>query len=124
MRRSRKTAVVGAAVLVAAAATAVLAGTTAARTSATPKTVIIGAAVDLTAQMSPYDSPALAAAQYEAAKINAAGGIKGLGGAKIKILVCNHQLKKQKECADQLIGKGAVVGLVTCDVEYAAPATQ
>src|SRR4051812_49441055 len=123
MRRTRKTAVAGAVLLAATAVTAVLAGTTAARTSAA-KTVIIGAAVDLTAQMSPYDSPALAAAQFEAAKVNAAGGIKGLGGAKIQILVCNHQLKKQKECADQLIGKGAAVGLVTCDVEYAAPATQ
>src|SRR5205823_3187343 len=125
MRPTRKWAAAGAAVLAVAAVTAVLAGTTAARTSmSAAQTVVIGAAVDLTAQMSPYDSPALAAAQYEAAKINAAGGIKGLGGAKIQILVCNHQLKKQKECADQLIGKGAVVGLVTCDVEYAAPATQ
>src|SRR5919198_94640 len=98
MRRTRRGVVGGLMLVAVAAATAALAGMTAARTSAA-QTVIIGAAVDLTAQMSPYDSPALGAAQYEVARVNAAGGIKGLGGAKLKILVCNHQLKKQKECA-------------------------
>jgi branched-chain amino acid transport system substrate-binding protein len=38
--------------------------------------------------------------------------------------VCNHQLKKQKSCAAQLIQAGAKVAIVTCDVEYAAAATQ
>src|SRR5439155_12540517 len=116
---SRKSLIAGL-VLATAVAGAAFAGTTAAQTAAKPP-IIIGAAVDLTAQMSPFDTPALFAAQYEVKRINARGGVLG---RKLVIKVCNHQLKKQKECADQLIGKGAVVGLVTCDVEYAAPATQ
>jgi branched-chain amino acid transport system substrate-binding protein len=119
MRKSRKSLIAGL-VLATAVAGAAFAGTTAAQTAAKPP-IIIGAAVDLTAQMSPFDTPALFAAQYEVKKINARGGVLG---RKLVIKVCNHQLKKQKECAAQLIGKGAVVGLVTCDVEYAAPATQ
>ena len=40
------------------------------------------------------------------------------------IKVCNHQLKKQQQCAAQLEQQGAQIAIVTCDVEYAAPATQ
>lgn len=83
--------------------------------------IIIGAAMDLTANMSPYDTPALYMAQARAKEINAQGGVLG---RKLEIRVCNHQLKRQKACAAQLIGQGAVVGMVTCDVEFAAPATQ
>jgi branched-chain amino acid transport system substrate-binding protein len=83
--------------------------------------IIIGAAMDLTANMSPYDTPALYAVQAQAKKINAAGGVDG---RKLQVNVCNHQLKKQKACALQLIKQGADVGMVTCDVEFAAGATQ
>jgi branched-chain amino acid transport system substrate-binding protein len=83
--------------------------------------IVIGAAMDLTAQMSPYDTPALYAVQAEAKKINAAGGVDG---RRIVVKVCNHQLKAQQACALKLIKQGAVVGVVTCDVEYAAPAVQ
>src|SRR5262249_42014877 len=80
--------------------------------------IIIGAAVDLTAGMKPFDSPALAGAQIEAKKLAASGG------PDFQIKVCNHQLKKQKTCAAQLIQQGAQIAIVTCDVEYAAAATQ
>jgi branched-chain amino acid transport system substrate-binding protein len=83
--------------------------------------IIIGAAMDLTSNMSPYDTPALYAVQAEAKKINAAGGVNG---RKIVVKVCNHQLKAQQACALKLIKQGAVIGMVTCDVEYAAPAVQ
>jgi branched-chain amino acid transport system substrate-binding protein len=83
--------------------------------------IIIGAAMDLTANMSPYDTPGLYAVQARAREINAKGGING---RRIEIKVCNHQLKRQKACAAQLIRQGADIGLVTCDVEFAAPATQ
>jgi len=83
--------------------------------------IIIGAAMDLTANMAPYDTPALYAVQLQVKKINAAGGI---GGRKLQVKVCDHQLKNQKTCALQLIQQGAVIGMVTCDVEFAAPATQ
>jgi branched-chain amino acid transport system substrate-binding protein len=83
--------------------------------------IIIGAAMDLTGNMSPYDTPALYAVQTEAKKINAAGGVNG---RKLVVKVCNHQLKAQQACALKLIEQGAVVGVVTCDVEYAAPSVQ
>jgi branched-chain amino acid transport system substrate-binding protein len=97
---------------------ATLGATTAAGKSSAGPTIVIGAAVDLTSSMKPFDSPALAGAQIEAKKIAAAGG------PNFQIKVCNHQLKKQKSCAAQLIQAGAKVAIVTCDVEYAAAATQ
>jgi len=116
MSRSRKSLV--AALAIAAATGAVFAGTTSARTTAPQATIVIGAAVDLTSSMKPFDSPALAGAQIEAKKLAARGG------PKFVIKVCNHQLKKQQSCAAQLIQQGAKIAIVTCDVEYAAPATQ
>jgi branched-chain amino acid transport system substrate-binding protein len=100
-----------------AAVTTVGATTALGRSSATP-TIVIGAAVDLTSSMKPFDSPALAGAQIEAKKLAARKG------PHFVIKVCNHQLKKQQSCAAQLIQQGAKIALVTCDVEYAAPATQ
>ena len=116
----------GAWIALTAALTLVIAVTTTAASGAVGKSeakkpIIIGAAMDLTANMAPYDTPALYAVQIQAKKINAAGGV---GGRKIQVKVCNHQLKNQKTCALQLIKQGAVVGMVTCDVEFAAPATQ
>ena len=104
--------------LAAVAVATTLSVTTAAGKSSAKAPIIIGAAVDLTANMKPFDSPALAGAQIEAQKLAAAGG------PNFQIKVCNHQLKKQKACAAQLIQAGAKIALVTCDVEYAAPATQ
>jgi branched-chain amino acid transport system substrate-binding protein len=83
--------------------------------------IIIGAAMDLTANMSPYDTPALFAVQSKVKELNARGGIDG---RKLQVKVCDHQLKKQKACALQLIKQGADIGMVTCDVEFAAAATQ
>jgi branched-chain amino acid transport system substrate-binding protein len=108
----------GLAAVTAALLTAMLGGSASAqRTAAKP--IIIGAAVDLTGAMKPFDSAALRAAQIEAGKTK-------VNGRPFKVIVCNTQLDKDKTkaCADQLIGKGAVALLVTCDVEYAAPATQ
>jgi len=102
----------------AAAAVATTLATTAAGKSTAKRPIVIGAAVDLTSSMKPFDSPALAGAQIEAKKLAARGG------PNFQIKVCNHQLKKQKSCAAQLIQAGAKIALVTCDVEYAAPATQ
>ncbi|HKA26789.1 MAG TPA: ABC transporter substrate-binding protein [Gaiellaceae bacterium] len=104
----------------AAAAAAALAATTGGQAAtAAKKPIIIGAAVDLTSAMKPFDSAALLAAQIEAKKTS-------VNGRPFKVIVCNTQLDKDKTkaCADSLIAKGAVALLVTCDVEYAAPATQ
>ena len=119
MSRSRRLIVASALAL--AGAVAVVAATSASGGQAAKKPIVIGAAVDLTSSMKPFDAPALAAAKIRAAEINARGGV---GGRKIVIKVCDHQLKNQKACAAQLIGQGAQVALVTCDVEFAAPAVQ
>src|SRR5581483_1502084 len=84
--------------------------------------IIIGAAMDLSGQMSPFNNPALAAAQLEVKKINARGGVDG---RKLQILTCDTQNSKpdvSTSCATSLIGKGAVIGMVTCDVDFATPA--
>src|SRR6266516_3533337 len=120
MRRSRRWVPAGGLALVVAALAVV--GVTAAAGGSAKKPIIIGVAMDLSSQMSPYDTPALYIAQARAKQINAKGGV--LGGRKIVFKICNTQLKKQKECAAQLIAQGAAVGMVTCDVEYAAPSTQ
>ncbi len=109
-----------------AASLALVVGMTATAAAGAPESeakgpIIIGAAMDLTANMAPYDTPALYAVQLQVKKINAQGGV---GGRKLQVKVCNHQLKNQKTCALQLIQQGAVIGMVTCDVEFAAPATQ
>jgi branched-chain amino acid transport system substrate-binding protein len=110
--------IVGILALAALAVAATVATTTASGKSAAGQTIVIGAAVDLTSSMKPFDSPALAGAQIEAKKLAAAGG------PNFVIKVCNHQLKKQKSCAAQLIGQGAKIAIDTCDVEYGAAATQ
>jgi branched-chain amino acid transport system substrate-binding protein len=120
MRRPGTWAALAAALTLTAGITAV-AATGAAGSAQAKKPIVIGAAMDLTANMSPYDTPALYAVQAQVKKINAAGGV---AGRKLQVKVCDHQLKKQKACALRLIRQGAVVGMVTCDVEYAAPATQ
>ena len=117
MSRSRRWSV-AAVTAIAVTATVAVGVTSASSAKSAAKPIIIGAAVDLTAGMKPFDSPALAGAQIEAKKIAAAGG------PRFQIKVCDHQLKTQKACAAQLIKAGAKIALVTCDVEYAAPATQ
>jgi branched-chain amino acid transport system substrate-binding protein len=105
--------------VLAAVSTVTAAATTASgESTAKAQTIVIGAAVDLTSSMKPFDSPALAGAQIEAAKL------AKKGGPNFQIKVCNHQLKRQKSCAAQLVQQGAKIALDTCDVEYGAAATQ
>ena len=63
--------------LVAMAALAAVLTLTGATSAASGKPIVIGAAIDLTKNMAPFDAPALEAAQIEIAKINAAGGVDG-----------------------------------------------
>jgi branched-chain amino acid transport system substrate-binding protein len=109
------------ALLVATGAAAALVASTA---TAAGKPITIGYPTDLKGNMAPFDGPALAAAKLQIAKVNAAGGV---GGRPLRIITCDTQNSnpaKSKACAASLIGKGAVIGMVTCDVEFAAPATQ
>jgi branched-chain amino acid transport system substrate-binding protein len=121
MRYTKRSVAVVLAAMVAVLA-AVLAGTTSARPTAGP--IVIGYAYDAVGQMSPFDTPALTAAQLEVKKINAHGGVLG---HRLVIQTCNTQNSKpdvSKSCAANLIGKGAKIGMVTCDVDFATPAIQ
>jgi branched-chain amino acid transport system substrate-binding protein len=124
MRRGRGIAV---AALVGALAVGltVFAGAGSATTAKTPKgkPIVIGAAVDLTKNMAPFDAPALLAAQIQIKRINAAGGVLG---RPLKLISINDQLdpQKTKQAAIQLLQKKADIGWVTCDVDFATPAAQ
>ncbi len=93
--------------------------TTTAPTPAGP--IIIGAAVDLTGNMSFFDGPAIAAAQIKVDEINAAGGV---GGQLIELRIIDTELDpdQTQAAAIDLIEGGAEVLLVTCDVDFATPA--
>jgi len=120
MRKGRLIAIAGlAATLVA------LTGSALGARSAAPsgKPIIIGAAIDLTKNMAPFDAPALEAAQIEIKKINAAGGVDG---RPLEMKFLNDQLdpNQTKEDALKLVSDGAAIGWVTCDVNYSTPSIQ
>jgi len=121
---NRITRVRAALVLVAAVA-GIIAARAAARTDsgAAKPPIVIGAVVDLTKNMAPFDAPALGAAQAEIAKINAAGGVNG---RPLQLKFINDQLdpNKTKQAAATLLGQGVDIGWVTCDVDFATPAAQ
>ncbi len=99
MRRGRGVAL-GVLLAASVAIAAVFAVTGAAAKPAKGKPIVIGAAVDLTKNMSTFDGPALQAAQIEIKKINAKGGVNG---RPLQLKFINDQL-------------------VTCDVDFATPA--
>jgi branched-chain amino acid transport system substrate-binding protein len=113
------------ALLLVAAAAGLAATTAAARTetSAAGKPIVIGAVVDLTKNMAPFDAPALLAAQLEIKTINAKGGVDG---RPLQMVFVNDQLDaaKTKQGAVSMLSKKVDIGWVTCDVNYAAPAAQ
>ena len=90
---------------------------------ATDEPIVIGAAVDLTGQMAPFDGPAVTAAQIQVDKLNEEGGV---AGRELQLRVIDHQLdpERTKSAAIELIDDGADVLLVTCDVDFATPAVQ
>ena len=83
--------------------------------------IIIGWAFDGKGNMAPFDGPALAAAQFRVAQVNAKGGVNG---RKLQIRTCDTQGNvpaTAKACALRLLGQKANVLFTTCDVDYAAP---
>ena len=83
--------------------------------------IVIGAAVDLTNDMSFFDGPALAAAQIQVDAVNAAGGVNG---QQLELRVIDTELNEAQTqaAAIELIEGGAEILLVTCDVDFATPA--
>ena len=50
-----------------------------------------------------------------------------MNGAKLKIVACDTQNSKpdvSKSCVNNVVSKGAVIGMVTCDVDFATAAIQ
>ena len=83
--------------------------------------IVIGAAIDLTGNMAPFDAPALASAQIAVKKINAAGGILGRQ-VELKFIDDKLDPAATKAAAVELITKdNADVLLTTCDVDFATP---
>ena len=109
----------------AAVAIAALAATTGGyAASSAKKPIVIGWAYDLKGQMAPFDNPALAAAKIRIKQINAKGGVDG---RKFVIKTCdtqNNNAARAKSCALSLLGGGANIVFVTCDVDFATPVVQ
>jgi branched-chain amino acid transport system substrate-binding protein len=97
--------------------------TAAVQKPAAGKPIVIGAAIDYTNLMKFTDDPAYYGALLEVKKINAAGGVDG---RPLKFITENTKLKPDltKKAALDLIGKGAQIGWVTCDVDWSTPAVQ
>ena len=91
--------------------------------AASGEPIKIGAAIDESSFMAPTDDPALAGAELEAKKINEEGGVNG---REIEFTVGNTSAEpgKNKSVAEELVGNGAEILWVTCDVDVATPAIQ
>ena len=108
----------------AVAATTTTAGSTDTTEPADTSPIIIGAAVDLTQNMAPFNTPAATAAKIMVDRINAAGGV--LGGRQLEIRAIDSTVEPDlvKSAAVELISQGAEILMVTCDFDFAAPAIQ
>jgi branched-chain amino acid transport system substrate-binding protein len=89
----------------------------------TGEPIVIGAAIDQTGFMAPFDGPAIVAAQIKVDEINAAGGVNG---SQLELRVVDTQLDPEQttSAAIDMLDAGAAVLLVTCDVDFATPAVQ
>jgi branched-chain amino acid transport system substrate-binding protein len=85
--------------------------------------IVIGAAIDFSSLMAPTDDPAFYAAELEAKKINAEGGVDG---RKIEFLSANTQNQPSLTRSDALnfIAKKVNVLWVTCDVDFGTPSIE
>jgi branched-chain amino acid transport system substrate-binding protein len=93
-------------------------------TTMAPAPIVIGWAFDSKGNMAPFDGPALAAARVRVAQLNAKGGVRN---RMLRIITCdtnNNNPAKAKSCAAGLLGRGASIMFVTCDVDYATPVVQ
>jgi branched-chain amino acid transport system substrate-binding protein len=123
MRGRNRWGLAGALALVAAVAVAAV-GVTTASGAKSAGTIKLAYVADFSGQMAPFDNAPLSAAKLEIKKVNAAGGVLG---KKLVLLQCDTQNSKpdvSKSCVDNLVGQGAVIGLVTCDVDLATSAVQ
>lgn len=85
--------------------------------------IIIGAAVDLSQNMAPFNGPALTASEIMVDRINEAGGVLG---RPLQLISADSTVDAEltKSTAIDLIAQGAEILMVTCDFDFAAPAIQ
>jgi branched-chain amino acid transport system substrate-binding protein len=110
-----------AALLIAAVTVAALAGASSNTSAATRPAVVIGWAHDSKGDMAPFDGPALAAARFHIRNLNRRGG------RQVRIITCDtngNNPARAKTCARNLLGQGAQIVFVTCDVDFATPVVQ
>jgi branched-chain amino acid transport system substrate-binding protein len=110
-----------AALLIAAVTVAALAGASSSTSAATRPAVVIGWAHDSKGDMAPFDGPALAAARLHVRNLNRRGG------RQVRIVTCDtngNNPARAKTCARNLLGQGAQIIFVTCDVDFATPVVQ
>ena len=122
--RKKSLGVAAALLLGAAMAMAAFAGASSDTSAATKPAIVIGWAFDSKGNMAPFDGPALAAARIHVRQINSRGGVNG---RPLRIDTCdtnNNNPARAKSCARTLLGKGAHVVFVTCDVDFATPVVQ
>ncbi len=120
---SDTTAPVGATTTTAQAATTTTSGSSDTTTPPDTSPIIIGAAVDLSQNMAPFNSPAINAAQIMVDRINADGGVLDRQ-LDLRVIDATVEADLVKSTAVDLIGQGAEILLVTCDFDFAAPAIQ
>ena len=122
--RKKRWEVAAALLLGVAAALTALAGASSDSSAATRPAIVIGWAYDSKGNMAPFDGPALAAARIHVRQINARGGVNG---RPLRIDTCdtnNNNPARAKSCARNLLGRGAHIIFVTCDVDFATPVVQ
>lgn len=92
-------------------------------TEAAGDPIIIGAAIDQTQDMAPFNNPANTAAQIMVDRINEEGGVNG---RPLELITRDTTLdpEQTRAVAADLIAEGAVMLMVTCDFDFALPATQ
>lgn len=86
--------------------------------------IIIGAAVDLSQNMAPFNTPANRAAEIMVERINDAGGVLGGRMLELRTLDATVEPDVVKATAIDLIDQGAEILMVTCDFDFAVPAIQ
>lgn len=85
--------------------------------------IVLGAAIDESGIMKPFDKPALVAAQYQIDKINSQGGVLG-HQLKIEVVDTKSDPSATKSAAQNLLSRGIQALVVSCDVDLATPAVQ
>ena len=108
--------------LVALACAAVPLVFVATNTAATKKPIVIGVPVGLTGALQPWGLWPYQMAQFAVEDVNKAGGVLG---RPLKLVACDDKsdfAANGAACALQVINKGAIAVLTSCDYDWSSPA--